>query len=137
MRGFAAIAAVFVLVVLGMMGAVLVTVSSAQHRGSAFDAQGIRAYQAARTGIEYGAHQALQNSLCPTDPETIGFPGPNLTSFNATVSCTSTTVSEGGTNNLVIYQISATACNRSSCPDTPDGAYVERQLRVTVVSQAP
>ena len=133
-RGFAAIVAVFILVVLGMLGAVLVTVSSAQHRGLAFDALGTRVYQAARAGTEYGAARALAGTCANVS---FGFPGSTLSAFNVQVNCTQTNVTEGVVN-LNAFEIVATACNQPACPvNATDGTYVERQLRLTVVSQAP
>lgn len=134
-RGFAAIVAVFILVVLGGLGAVLVTISGTQQRGQAFDALGIQAYHSARAGIDFGIYQALRNGSCTTT--SFALPG-SLARFSVNVACTSTTHTEAvAGNTVVVYEIAATACNRAACPGTADGTYVERQLRVTVGSSAP
>jgi len=136
-RGFAAVAALFMLVVLAGMGVVLVTVFSAQQRGQAFDVLGMQAYQAARAGIEYGVYQALQSGTCAN--EALMFAGTTLAPFRTDVSCVATAHNEGGTT-VTTYEITATACNRTanSCPPAlPDATYVERQLRATVGSNAP
>jgi len=52
--GFAAIAAVFLVVVLAALGAFMVTFSNTQQLTSAQDIQGTRAYWAARAGLEWG-----------------------------------------------------------------------------------
>lgn len=130
-RGFAAVVAVFILVVLGGMGAVLVTVFSAQQRGAAFDALGIEAYQAARTGVEVGAYRALSGG-CGTVPASF-----TVGSFTVALQCTASSHTEGG-ELLNVFQITATACNRASCPANADGlSYVERQLRATITDKAP
>lgn len=131
--GFAAITAVFILVVLGALGTVLVTVFSAQQRGAAFDALGMQAYQAARAGIEFGSYQALEASSCVDTA--IAMPG-RLSAFNVRVQCSSTNHGEGGAT-VRVYEITATACNRASCPQAPDATYVERQLRTTITDIAP
>lgn len=122
-RGFAAIVAVFILVVLGGMGAVLVSVFSGQQRASAFDALGIQAYQAARAGIEVGAYRAL-NGTCAGTTFT-------LAPFTVDVQCSPTSHEEAGAT-IDVFHIVATACNRGSCPASADASYVERQLRATV-----
>lgn len=51
--GFAAIAAIFLVVVLAALGAFMVTFSNTQQLTSAQDLQGTRAYWAARAGLEW------------------------------------------------------------------------------------
>ena len=58
-HGFAIVSAIFLLVVLGTLGAFMVALSTVQHTTSTQDLQGTRAYQAARAGIEWGAYQVL------------------------------------------------------------------------------
>jgi MSHA biogenesis protein MshP len=143
-RGFALMAAIFVLVVLAAIGVYLLTVSTGQVAAAAQDEQGTRAYQAARAGVEWGAYQVLRNSsgtfaatTCPAGGNTtlslgtLGAPAGAAT-FAATVACSRTVESEGGVNNVRIYVITATGCNRAGCPNTPDATYVERQLQLVV-----
>jgi len=130
-RGFAAVVAIFVLVVLGAMGAALVTVFSAQQRSSGFDAAGIHAYYAARAGVDAGAFIALNSGTCTGFTTTIA-------PYTVTVTCDASTHTEVATD-VTIYRITATACNRApSCPQNADGAtYVERQVRGTVTDTPP
>jgi MSHA biogenesis protein MshP len=53
-RGFAAIAAIFLVVVLAALGGFMLTFSNTQQLTSAQDLQGSRAYWAARAGLEWG-----------------------------------------------------------------------------------
>jgi MSHA biogenesis protein MshP len=140
--GFAAIAAIFILVVLAGLGAVLATLSSAQQRASVFDLQGVQAYQAARAGIEFGAFRTLNTGgLVAANDCTPAINGVANTStsfalngLTVNVSCTGTTHAEVVTTTLInVYNITATACNRAlGCPGAADATYFERQLRVTV-----
>lgn len=126
-RGFTIVAAIFLLVVLAALGAFVLTVSSAQHMTSAQDLQGTRAYQAARSGIEWGAYRVLRNSSCAAS--TPISPGSTLGGINVAVLCTSAgwTYTEAG-KSVTLYQITATASQ-----GTPGSAtYVERQLQATV-----
>jgi MSHA biogenesis protein MshP len=133
MGGFAAIAAVFILVVLAALGVTLVTISAGQARASAFDALGIQAYRAAHAGIEFGVARALTGN-CGSN--TLTLPGTTLAPFTVQVNCVSTPHTEVSTT-TTIYEITSTACNRGTCPGSADGAYVERQIRVVVGSSAP
>jgi MSHA biogenesis protein MshP len=128
-RGFAAVAALFVLVVLAGLGVALVTISSGQQRSQAYDVLSMRAYQAARAGIESGLHSALRNGACPPAPASFALDG-ELAGFVVNIQCEpASTHSDPGS--LTIYQITATACNRASCPATAAEGYVERQLRAS------
>ena len=53
MRGFSLVTAVFLLVVISALGAFAVTVSRSQQQSDVMDILGARAYQAAKTGIEW------------------------------------------------------------------------------------
>lgn len=131
-RGFAAIVAVFILVVLGGLGAVLVTVFSGQQRSAAFDALGTQAYQAARTGVELGAYQAITGGGCGSVPASF-----TVGTFTVSLECSASSHTEGGEERNV-FQITATACNRAACPANADGVtYVERQIRTTLIDKAP
>jgi MSHA biogenesis protein MshP len=128
-RGFSMIVAVFLLVVLGALGAAMANLSVIQHTGLARDVQGARAYQAARTGIEWALYRSLvSKDTCPST--SFVPPAQTLQGFTVTVTCTA-----GGTV-PEMWQFVATACNEptgSSCPGTnPTGDYIERKLQVTI-----
>lgn len=125
-RGFSIVSAIFLLVVLSALGAFMLTFSNVQQMTSAQDLQGSKAYQAARTGIEWGAYQALQNSSCNASAVTIPLGG-NLAGFTLTVSCTNTAYTEGGTP-VNLYQITSTASSGTLGSTT----YIERQLQATL-----
>lgn len=129
-RGFALPTAIFLLVILAGLGAFILTVSTSQQMGSALDAQGARAYQAARAGIEWGLFQSLRNGSCAAGNLT--FPGTALSDFTATVACNPTTSTEL-VDSVTLHSITATACNQPPCPNGAPGTnYVERQLTVVL-----
>jgi MSHA biogenesis protein MshP len=117
-------------IVLGGLGVVVATISASQQRASTFDVGGVRAYQAARAGVEFAAFDALRNSNCSAST-TIALTGA-LTGFWVTVTCIGTNHTEAAPLPIKVYNITATGCNRSACPGVPDATYVERQLQVTV-----
>jgi MSHA biogenesis protein MshP len=141
--GIALASAIFLIVVLAALGAIVLTVSGLQHTSSARDVMGSKAYQAARAGIEWGAYKVLRQApapgagVCPAPSTSIPMPaGTDLTGLTVTVECTLSNADEGsrtGGNALEFYLIKATACNQSPCPNTTPGpAYVERQLQATI-----
>jgi MSHA biogenesis protein MshP len=139
LRGFAILSAIFILVVLAALGAFMLSVSSSQQIGSALDVQGVRAYQAARAGIEWGLYRQLQSSSCAaTSSFTLG--GSTFTGVVVTVTCNASTPSVTG--EPVVYTLQSTACNQplsgwsatsAACPNTssPGSFYIERRLSVT------
>jgi MSHA biogenesis protein MshP len=136
-RGFAAIIAIFILVVLALLGTAMVTIGSAQQRSSAFDALGARAMQAARAGIEVGTFEALRNDACANT--SIAFGGA-LSGFSVQIQCSVTShieFSEPAPSPTRMFHLVATACNRAACPAAADATYVERQMRSVVTSKAP
>jgi MSHA biogenesis protein MshP len=147
-RGFAAVLAIVVLVIMASLGAALVTIGTTQHYTSTQDVLSARALAAARTGTDVGLFRAL-SSTTPTDPwkscanqsqpldlrASIG--------FRVVVTCDSWTYNEGESSPGVpvivrVYQITATACNSPTvCPDaaivsTP--GYVERTRQVSAIN---
>lgn len=123
-NGFALVTAIFILVILAGLGAAMVTISTSQHTTVAMDVQSTRAYQAARAGIEWGAYQTLKvANTCPTSPATLTFSGTPLASFTTTVTCSSTTHSEGA-NTVTLFSFTANAIYGT--PGTPD--YVAREV---------
>jgi MSHA biogenesis protein MshP len=129
-RGFAIVTAVFLIVVLALLGAIVVSLSSTQQIGVTRDLQGSRAYFAARAGIDWGIYQALQSNSCAAATVLPALAG-SAAGFTVQVQCTRfpTTGSfdEGGTA-VTVYQITSTATQGTL------GAlnHVERQLQVIV-----
>ena len=140
-HGVGLMLAIFLLVTVAAVGAYLVTVSSGQVEAVTQDEQGARAYQAARTGIDWGAYQVLINASCPTPlpapPTILSLPQQGLTgvTFYGEVSCTPVgTESEAG-NTIHVYQLTVTGCNQTPCVAVgtdPGPTYVERQLTLTL-----
>jgi len=157
-RGFAIVSAIFILVVLAALGAFIVNISTTQQIGSALDVQGVRAYQAARAGIEWGLYQVQSsNGFDYANPNTRACPATVTTSFSfapaattlsgftVTIICTRTPVDDTPANNPnnspAVYSITSTACSEpfagwtattTACPNTanPGSFYVERRLEV-------
>lgn len=143
-HGFSTITAIFLLVILAALGAFMVTFTGLQQRTIQDDILGVRAYYAARAGIDWALYRALDpdNTIaagpaafaaCPTGTIAINAMGGSLAPFAVTVTCTDTSAGDPTEANRTIrvYQITATACNQASCPGTPAAGYVERRVTVT------
>ena len=132
-KGFSLITAIFLLVVLGGLSAVMMTFFTAQQQSSALDVLGSRAYQAAQAGVEWSAFQILRNGgNCALVTQTLAagtFNG-TLSEFVVQVTCLATTHPEsdapGGTR--TIFRITSTASRGAA--GQPD--YVQRQIEATI-----
>lgn len=133
-RGFGAIAAILVLVILGGLAAAIVSFSSGQQVASAQDIESTRAWLAAHAGNEWGLARALQENVCGTTT----WVHPDYADLRVTVSCARQIYSEGtepdaSPRRIAVFTVLATACNGAeSCTDTSAAAvtrlfYVERQ----------
>jgi MSHA biogenesis protein MshP len=129
-RGFLLPAAIFLLVILGGLGAYAINLSTTQNATSLQDVQGARAYQIARAGVEWAAYQALAPATanlgsCPTSPSTLSIDG-----LSVTVTCTRSAdyFEQGSDHTIAMYNIVSTA----SFGAAGSANYVERQIQVTL-----
>lgn len=136
-RGFALVAAVFIVVVLALLGVMMVTIGGMQRSTVSAAVQGARAYHAARAGVEWGVFQALNNTVptcggAPSTPTTNNFnlAVNGLQGFAVTVVCSYTAHRERSPPDYNVYVIISTATS---------GAfggfdYVSRRIQITVTS---
>lgn len=162
LRGFAVVSAMFILVVLAALGAFILNISTNQQIGSALDLQGVRAYQAARSGLEWGMYQVESTGAPPLpaasaaynfsygNPATsVGAAGPNkracpasptsfvpaagtLSGFTVTVTCAAVV---DASNGPTVFLLTATACNQpnaGACPNTTNPGKLYVERQLTV-----
>ena len=121
--GFAAIAAIFLVVVLAALGAFMLTFSNTQQLTSAQDIQGSRAYWAARAGLEWGIASVATAAACPASPATLAVSG-----FSVLITCAVTTYTEAGAF-VNIYQFTSVA----STPGVVGSVgFIERSLSASM-----
>lgn len=150
-RGFSILTAVFLIVVLSLFGVFILSVTGIQQSSQALDIQGVRAYQAARAGVEWAAFQTLDPNnaqlgglpscagvpmpSCPGSPAHLSGLGGSLSPFTVSVICTATATTEGN-RDIRVFEVTATACNQPSagaCPNAaPAAGYTERRLTATL-----
>lgn len=141
------VSALFILVVLAVLGAAVASISVSQQVGSAVELNAARAFQAAKAGLEWGAYSVL----VPAPPAAPAVDTPpacfaithmvmtgELSGFVVSVECSRTGPLVDGDSSKTYYQLVATACNvptGGSCavtPASPQSTYVERRLNLTI-----
>jgi MSHA biogenesis protein MshP len=151
-RGFLVIAGIFLVVVLAGLLAYLGSVSNTTQTASVADLNSARAYQAARAGAEWAMYSMLQgpatagtfrnscesSSSASPAKKSLTF-GSTLASFTATVTCYTSTFTEGGASGVIVYSIVSNACNLPSGGNCPNAAatsslYVEREISVSITN---
>lgn len=120
--GVSIVTAIFLLVVLSALGAAIVTLSTTQHQGSALDLLGSRAYEAARSGAEYGLYRQAIDGACGSSSFTM--PAPTMAPFTVTVQCV-----QNKTSNM--SKVDATA----STPELPEGRPLQTIITSTACNQ--
>ena len=124
-RGFALVAAIFLLVVLASLGVYIVRISGVQQQTVNVALLGARAFEAAVSGMEWGAFQALDSGACTTT--TLNLTEGGLAGFDVDVTCSSSAHTESG-NVYNLYLIDVEA--RNGVYGTPD--YVSRRMQARV-----
>lgn len=134
-RGFSLVTAIFLLVVLSALGAMMMTFFTAQQQSSALDALGSRAYQAARAGVEWaalGVSQSTAGTLWGGCATGANIPanqlGGVLAPFAVSVTCASASHVEGAAT-VYVYDITSTATGVNGAV-RGNADYVERVINV-------
>lgn len=131
-RGFAAIAAIFLVVVLAALGGFMLTFSNTQQLTSARDVQGSRAYWAARAGLEWAVVAIPPASVATPNACTVTAPPTAIDGFAITINCAKATyVDTGATSGVsptAIFQLTVTA----STGTVGSIAYVDRSVTASV-----
>ena len=140
-KGFSLVAAIFLLIVLASLGAYMVTIGGTSRATSTAALQGARAYQAARSGIDWAvytitsslnqtaARDACNNAANDIDGNTFALNVAGLSNFTINTSCNWTNHSQQGNNNVTVYTIRSIATTGGSYGD-PD--FVQRRIIATI-----
>lgn len=138
-RGVGLVTAIFLLVVIAALAVAMVTVFTTQQTSSALDVQGARAYQAARSGLEWGIFRHAHPDACNTTNSFAVGEGTSLDGFTVTVTCRliDGPDTDGGEADMLDQRkVTAVACNAPSeagaCPNPGNSNdYVQRVMEVT------
>lgn len=125
-RGFAAIAAIFIVLILAALGAFMVGFSNSQQINSTQDLQGSQAYWAARGALEWGLPTVAGTpGLCVTPMA--GPPTP-LDGFTIVVNCVLNSYTEGNVT-VNVMRLTATASRGGGAGNV---GFVERSVSATI-----
>lgn len=140
--GFSLVSAIFIVVILGLIGSYIVSISALTSASSSLLGLGVKAYYAAKSGLEWGAYQVAPCPTCPggagpyncpASPTTITFTQGGLAGLSATVTCKVVdTPGNTFTEHGIIYkvfQINSTGQYGIS----GSGDFVSRQLYMTII----
>jgi MSHA biogenesis protein MshP len=124
-HGFAAIAAIFLVVLMAALGSFMLSFSNTQQLTSAQDIQGTRAYWAARAGLEWGL--ATATGTCTAGTTTLSID--TGSTFSVAVTSAPTSYSEGSST--------PTLCRITSVSTVPGStvgsvSYIERSVSATL-----
>lgn len=129
--GFSLVTAIFLLVILASIGAFMITIGGTQRTTSVAAIQGARAFQAARSGIEWGVARVITDNNCAmiTANPAFSFTVDGLNLFNVNVTCVRTLHQEAGMpDNVQVYTITSVATYGAY----GDQEYIRRQMTATV-----
>jgi len=136
-KGFSLVSAIFIVVVLAALGSYMVTIGGANRATTSAALQGARAYQAARTGIDWAtytitraADQATARNNCNNiiNPASFSPASPVLVGFNITLDCSFTGHNQQGTDNVTVYRLTAVATSGSY----GDADFVQRRISAII-----
>ena len=109
--GFAAIAAIFLVVILAALGGFMLTFSNTQQLTSARDVQGSRAYWAARAGLEWAVVALPATPALCTKP--VAAPPTPIEGYTIAIDCTSASYADigatSGVSPTTIFRMTVTA----------------------------
>lgn len=131
MTGFSLIAAVFLLVVVALLGTYMITIGTTQRMTSTLSLLSTRAIFAADSGMQWAIEYVLKNNACFGSPSSFALSGGAAGGYTVTATCTSVSATEGG-DTYNVFKLSSHAS--SGILGSPD--YVQRSLQATV-STAP
>jgi MSHA biogenesis protein MshP len=137
-RGFALVAAIFIVVVLALLGIMMVTIGGMQRATATTAVRGTQAYYAARSGVEWATFRTVapppagpQEScavLVPAPPSVnFTLTANGLNGFTVSVQCTETLHRERSNNIRIVVLTSTASSGTFGDPD-----YVSRTIQVTV-----
>jgi len=139
--GFSLISAIFLLVILTALGSYMVSIAGTSRAASSAALQGARAYQAARSGIDWAVflisqannpiNQATARNVCNNIINANSFTHNvmGLTNFTVNTNCSFTPHSEQGSDNVTVYTLTSVASSGGSYGDTD---FVQRRISATI-----
>jgi len=126
--GFSIVMAIFILVVLSLLGSYMVKLSGVQHATSVFAIQSARAYQAARAGVGWAISRIVtENGDCSNIISASPLSFTDINGFSVTLKCNEKTTTEAS-KSLAIYKLTAS----SEFGTFSSANYIFRKIEVAI-----
>jgi MSHA biogenesis protein MshP len=126
-QGFSLVSAIFLLVVLALLGTYMVTIGTVQRQTSSYSILGSRAVYAADSGVQWAIRSVLTNGSCAGFPASFTLSGGATDGFRIAAECSLTTYTENPVS-YNVYSLLVTA--RLGNVGDPD--YISRTIRARV-----
>ncbi len=130
-QGFTLVSAIFILVILTLVGGFIVKLTTATQRSQDLAILGTRAYFAAKSGLQWGVFKVTDGAgpyNCPASPTTFTLNQGATNGFTIEVTCAQENVVERG-KNYNVFNLNAT----SRFGVSTDYDYVSRRLFARVI----
>ncbi len=127
--GFSIVMAIFILIILSLLGSYMVKLSGVQHATSVFAIQSARAYQAAKAGIGWSVARISSGGNCSNITSASPLSFTDINGFSVSLTCSSQNFSEG-IDNPIVYKI--TAFSEFGAYNSAN--YISRKLQVSLVN---
>ena len=127
--GFSIVMAIFILIILSLLGSYMVKLSGVQHATSVFSIKSARAYQAAKAGIGWAVARIYSGGNCSNISSASPLSFTDINGFSVSLTCSSQSFSEG-IDNPIVYKITAF----SEFGAYSSANYISRKLQVTLVN---
>jgi MSHA biogenesis protein MshP len=127
-QGFSMVMAIFILVVMGLLGGYMVRLSGVQQMTVSYALQGSRAYLAAKAGLEWAIARISNGGSCTDVNAQTAMTFADINGFTVKLTCSASTYTEGN-KTPVVYQINSLGQYGSYT----SADYVSRQLNVSIV----
>jgi MSHA biogenesis protein MshP len=127
--GFSIVMAIFILVVLSLLGGYMVKLSGVQHATSTYVIQGARAYQSAKAGIGWAISRISAGGVCSdiTSASPLNFT--DINGFSVSLSCSSQPYTET-TSNYFVYKV--TSLSEFGAYNSAN--YISRKIEVSIIN---
>ena len=127
--GFTLVAVVFLITALATLAAFIANISTSQQMTTLLSVQNARAFNAAKSGLEWAIRSAIVGGSCSNTNFNLTPTG--LSGFTVTLSCTGSAITEG-TSPYTVYTLTVTA----NAGSATTGDLVSRTL-ISTVTTAP
>jgi len=131
-RGFSILIAIALVILFALLGAYMATLTTVSGINTAGSAGAMQAWFAARSGVDWAVHRALNLNTCTgVNGQTLNFSGAAVSGFQSAISCSETTGITEGPDTYNIYNISSLA--RRGSPGQEN--FVSRNISVTITDR--